>query len=215
MQKRGVNLITYELTPLQAALKELILMVENSLKFLNSLLEFGYYQSVLFFRFSKQIGRAIIVFNPIKVMNFPAFRKRFAVGLLPNKDMFQHSITFCSWMTRAVNPDITMSIHTTPTTPIVVLLPTRTYIAFFHAAYANSPSPFLLATSAQFSLVAYLRSALGAVIYWIFVPNGFPCFFHCATSASGSITRSRLPTVSTYSHSISILPYGYDICKKK
>ena len=66
-----------------------MLIIKQSLKLLNSFLEFGYYQSVLLFRFSKQIARAIVVFYSVVMMDFPTFGKRFIVVCFPNKDMLK------------------------------------------------------------------------------------------------------------------------------
>lgn len=58
-------------------------------------------------RQGKQISRAIIILNPIKVMNMPAFRQWFFVYCLPNKDMFHNISSFiCPWIFRFPNHNI-------------------------------------------------------------------------------------------------------------
>ena len=104
-------------------------MIKQGFKFLNTLLEFGYYQSVLLFRFSKQVRRAIVILYAIVVMNFPAFWKRFIMRSFPNKNMLQYiSALHSSRVVRFINKDIAVSIRMSATFPRMVLLRTVFFI---------------------------------------------------------------------------------------
>ena len=56
-------------------LQEMTLIVKKCLKFLNSFLEFRYYQSMFPFRFSKKVTGTIVILDSIKMMNLIAFGK--------------------------------------------------------------------------------------------------------------------------------------------
>lgn len=102
-----------------------MLIIKQPFKFLNFLLKFRDYQSMLLFRFSKQIRRAIVTSNSIKVMNFPALWERFIVVGFPNKDMFKHiSFAVSSRIVRFMNKNISSRlISSTPPRRMVLSLP--------------------------------------------------------------------------------------------
>jgi len=125
-----------------------MLVIKQALQFLNTLLEFGYYQSVLLFRFSKQVRRTIVILYAIVVMNFPAFWKRFIMRSFPNKNMLQYiSALHSSRIVRFINKDIAMSIIMSAAFPRWV---------FF------SPPFFMVTSSAKFRPFTHWLSATGA-----------------------------------------------------
>lgn len=98
---KGVKLITYELTPLQAASKELGLVIQSGFEFLNSLTHSLKQKLMFLIGQGCQIDGTVIVSYSVKVMDNPAIRQRFSVGLLPYQDVLS-DITFriSSWMVR-------------------------------------------------------------------------------------------------------------------
>lgn len=67
-----------------------MLVIKQGFKFLNALGFSLKQQIVLFIGQGFQILRAIVAGDTIEVVNNPAFRQRFAVSLLPDKDMLKH-----------------------------------------------------------------------------------------------------------------------------
>lgn len=104
-------------------LEELMLIVKKGFKFLNTLLEFWYYQSVLLFRFSKQVRRAIVILYSIVVVNFPSIRDRLAMRLFPDKDVFKNIYSLCSWVFRHIYFNITCLSFKPSTFPMRIFLP--------------------------------------------------------------------------------------------
>ena len=85
-------------------------MIEQCFQFLYAL-GFSLKDKVMFFvRQALKIDRAVIVFDTIKVMNYPAFRKWLPVCLLPNKYMFKNirAGRRCTGMVRCINKNITI-----------------------------------------------------------------------------------------------------------
>ena len=93
-------------------LEQVTLPIQQRLKFLDALLVFRYYQTVLFFRFSKQVRRTIVILYAIVVMNQPSFGQWLAIRFLPNKNMLPDIWFFvcCTRMCRGVNKDIAIAI---------------------------------------------------------------------------------------------------------
>jgi len=87
------------------------LIIKQSFKFLNTL-GFSLKDKVMLFtRESHQIARSVIAFNPIQMMNYPAFRQWFAMNLLPDKDMLQDEpSSCCSRMVGQINRSIASAI---------------------------------------------------------------------------------------------------------
>ncbi len=99
-----------------------MLIIKQSLKFLYSLLEFGYYQPMLLFRFSEQVRRAIVIVYAIVVMNFPAFRHWSAVSLFPNKNVFKDVYSLCSGMVGRIYFNITCLVSSSATFPTRIFI---------------------------------------------------------------------------------------------
>ena len=89
--------------PLFWCLKELMLVVEHSLKFLDTLSFRRKNKFMLSLRQGFKITRSVIILNPIKMVNNPAFRQWLIVSLFPNKKMFTDiAIAVCIAMARLV-----------------------------------------------------------------------------------------------------------------
>lgn len=159
------------------------MVVKQSFKFLNTLLEFGYYQSMLLFRFSKQIRRAIIILDSIIVMNFPAFRHWSAVSLFPNKDMLKDIAPLnCSWIVRFINKNITVATFNPTPSPGMRFFPFRA-VPMFVTGFRprgdkNTTSwaeilkcPFLFMPIFFDSRLAYF--VVGLIILFIIFPSFF------------------------------------------
>lgn len=159
-------------------------------------------------RQGNKIADSIIGFNSIKMVDNPTLRQWLAMSLFPDQNMFFNSIAFCSRMARAVNPHIAVFIKRTTTFPIRTFFPLLAYITFIQTANADSPSPFLFTNLASRSLEANYIPTIHAIIYRISLAFLIPRFFNGATSAFGSIARSRFSTDNTYSHSTTIIPCG-------
>jgi len=85
-------------------LKQLRLPVKSGLQFLNTLC-LRLKDKIMFLVWQGlKVAWAVIVFNAIKVMYYPAFRQRFIVCLLPYKPMFPNIPAAISpWMVRFIN----------------------------------------------------------------------------------------------------------------
>ncbi len=143
-------------------LKELMLIIKQGFKFLNTFLEFRYYQAVLLFRFSKQIRRTIVILYPVVVMNFPACRHWFAVSLFPHKDMLK---------------DIEIRSRSRMSGPVDKHIPARMFMltTFPISAVSTFPSTFLAVFSSHTSWVATYRA--GVLMVKLILPSLLQKFF--------------------------------------
>lgn len=97
-----------------------MLIIKKCFQFLNSFLEFGYYQSVLPLGFGKQIGGAIVILNPIVMMHLPTFGHGLSVCLFPYKYMLKNIACFrCSGMFGFINQYITLIMFSATTLPVI------------------------------------------------------------------------------------------------
>jgi len=87
---KGVQLITYELTPLQAALEQLCLAVKSRFEFLNSLAHSLKQELMFLVGQGHEVSRAIITLDSVEMMDYPTVRKRFTVSLLPYQNMLSN-----------------------------------------------------------------------------------------------------------------------------
>jgi hypothetical protein len=74
--------------------------------------------NMLHVRETYEITGSIVMPNTIKMMNYPTSRKRFAVGFLPNNEMFSNpSALIRAWMFRLVYKNVSMHVARCPTLP--------------------------------------------------------------------------------------------------
>jgi len=186
----------------ECKLKQWRCSIKGSLKFLNSLC-FGLQDKFMFHRGQgNKITNPIITFDSIKMMYHPTIRQGLAVSLLPDKDMFWHSVMLSSRMSRAINPNITMAIKR-PTT-----FPVRMFITYRHFPRLVNPILLRCTSTASSSSITNYYSTIYAIIYRISLAFRIPRFFSGAASALSSIARGRFPTNNTYPHNILIISYG-------
>lgn len=100
---------------MRTGLKQLPLLPKQRFQLLNTLCFSSQQKKVLFRRQRNKILGAIVVLNSIKMMNYPAFRQKLVVGLLPHQDMFTNiPPCVCSWVVREMHKYIIpMSISAT------------------------------------------------------------------------------------------------------
>ena len=120
--------------------------IKQSFKFLDAFCLSLKHKVVFLIRKSYQIARAVVIFNPIEMVNNPSFRQRLAVGLFPDKDMLTNiAIPIGSWVVRSMNKDISRTSYS-PTFPVMMLLFSPNQMLHF----TISPPSFGLATRAPF-----------------------------------------------------------------
>jgi len=179
-------------------LKQLILMVQQAFKFLDTLCLCTKYKIMSSIGQGHQILRAIVVRYSIKVMDNPAPRKRFFVGLFPNKDMLKNIFVVVDigfGIVWHIYKDITASILKFTTSPRRAICP-----AFFREAlflYDFSTRATSLRTT------RYSFPTINTIIY-----SGFggkpvvnvscvPENYHCTLFASYNSGVTRLPAINT------------------
>ena len=151
------------------------MVIKRCFQLLNSLLKFGYYQSMLFFSFSKQITRAIIILYSVVMVNFPSFRNWFIMCLFPDKDMFKNIALFRgSRMFRFIDDYVAPAMLEPTTLPVGTTLPSASQIttrsAQFGCGFLGLPtirarnrffvSPFPLQGEFMFSVLYAVLTAI-------------------------------------------------------
>ncbi len=100
---------------------------------------------VLFIREGHQIHGAIIRFNAIQVMNYPAFWHKFPMQSFPHKNMLRDvSLIISSGMPSCENKDVAVCCHPTAL-PISRMFPPR---QIFSSLFTGCPGMFHTATTA-------------------------------------------------------------------
>ena len=146
--------------PLFWLLDKLALSIKQGFKFLNTLGLSCENKTMFSIRQTHQVDRPIIFHNPIEMVNYPTFRKWFAVGFLPNEKMFTDiSVDVCVFMVRAIYIDIPISSNA----PFSLSFNNRT----------RFPSEFL---SANFTPCSLPANEYSTIQTW--VPMFFRKFFH-------------------------------------
>ncbi len=143
---------------------------------------------MFFIRQGHEISRTVIIFDSIKVMNYPTFRKWYSICLFPYNYVFQNTILIGSWVTRLINEYITFAIFTFTTFPIVVFRP---FYSFFSLTRAR-------VTSLSMVKNRYGFTTINAIFSFFMC---FPIKFKTA-SASFSLWYTWLPTIYTRMFSI-------------
>ena len=165
------------------------MIIKHSFKFLDALLEFGYYQSMLLFRFSKQIRGAIIIFYSVVMMNLPTFWDRFIMRLFPNGNMLKNiALLRCPWMLGFINLYVSLAVSAPATFPMRATLSSTsqmtTWSAQFGCGFLGIPtirarnrffeSPFPLLGEFMFSVLYAVLTAIFFSIhtlYYTILPN--------------------------------------------
>lgn len=168
------------------------MIIEQCFKLLDALLKFGYYQSMLFFRFGKQITRAIIILYPIVVMNFPSFRDRPIMGLLPYKDVFSN-ISFLAGtrMERLPKPDITLSTNGSTAFPHWVFFWRSCFQILYHTSLAHLCCfvHFPATLRAYFRIMFRVIQAVYSSSFFSFITSIIPSYRIKPTLFSASWTK--------------------------
>lgn len=137
MQRKGVNLIPYELTPLQVALEKLPLPMQSGFKLLYS---FGFslkQEPVFFVRQSYQINWSIIVSDSVQMVDNPAFRQGLVMCSFPYQNVFSNiAIRVSSWMTWLINENIASTLFITST------FPRRMFVTGIRFKFSRLPKSF-------------------------------------------------------------------------
>ena len=132
-------------------LNKLILMVEESLQFLNAFC-FSLKKEIMFvIGHSYQVLWSVIVSNTIEVMNYPSLWQRFLVSLFPDKNVLKDiTISRCSMVFRHIYLDITKRSLMLATLPITILL---TLLEKSRCLRSCFPFLFTITTLASFSCI--------------------------------------------------------------
>lgn len=191
-------------------LQKLALPIHDSFQFLYSL-GFSLKNKIMFLgRQTYEILRAVVILNPVKVMNYPAFRQRLVVSLFPNKDMFTDIAIDCSRMVGHSNMCISMRVYYTTTNPIMFLR-TRCDIErlwiFFPATFQNTrfttSRPFIYEIPTINTWFSAIHSTFGLGIFLAL--GQFWVTYTINRVVSQSIFLSYFPYWST------LLPKRYNI----
>lgn len=128
------------------------MVIKHSFQFLNTF-SFSLKNKVMFLvRQSYKIARAIVMFNPIKVMNYPTIRQRFPVNLFPYKKMLSNiAISICSRMLWAQYKNIPIFLSIDSTSPIMMSLASFNQLRYLSFV----PSSPLLTTLTSLSLKSF------------------------------------------------------------
>ena len=98
------------------------LIVKQGFKFLDALGLSSKQEVMLFTGHSYEITRSIVIWDSIKVMNYPSIGQRFAVSLFPNQYMFKYiSLLGSSVVNRLHNSNVSISILSPSAFPFVML----------------------------------------------------------------------------------------------
>ena len=129
--------------------------VKQRFQFLNTL-RFGLKDKVMFsIRQGYQVLKAVIILDPVKMMNKPTLRQKLPIGFFPNKNVLTDiSVPIGSWVFRSGNKNISTALYSAPL-PIVVFLPKFDKVAHF----AVCPSALSFATWTSLSSEGYCRCA--------------------------------------------------------
>ena len=180
-----------------------MLVIKQGFQFLNSF-SLSLKDKVVFpIGETNKIQRTVIIRNPIQVMNNPAFRQRFAMGLLPDKDMFCYiAITECPWVVRLVDADIASVVFIFATFPSIVVLPflpKSATFAFKHQQFTSTASTS--SCSITNSLTAIYTRPWQVKNSWSF------SIFGSTTFTSGRYSENKLPTINA-GMPMCILPFS-------
>lgn len=122
-------------------LKQLMLVIKESLKLLNPF-GFGLKEQVMFLvRQALKIHRAVIILNPIEVVNYPTFRQRFAMSLFPNKDMLKNIAFSASGVIWHPYLNIAVTFNSS-TLPIITESGTPSFLLTFSALISSEITRF-------------------------------------------------------------------------
>ena len=103
-----------------------------------------------------KILRSIIVFDTVKVMNYPTFRQGLTMCLFPNKNMLEN-ITMArsnAWMVRLINEYIATASFTSATFPMIM---SRTFYNWFLLTRAR-------VTTLSMSIRRYFFATINAIV---------------------------------------------------
>lgn len=160
-------------------------MVKYCFEFLNAFRFSLQYTSMCSIGKRLKINRAIIIFNPIQMMDYPTFRQRIVMCLFPYKDMLQDiTISLCSRMIPILYKHVAIFILTLSPLPVMVLLSQLTkWKPVTHVA-AITPTIFYRARKTAFSPIPNKLAAIQARMHLFFCPFSFhsfiiPCLSRC------------------------------------
>ena len=137
------------------------MLFKKSLKFLNALGFSLKDKIMLFVRQTHKIARAVIVFNAVKMMNYPSFWQKLIVCFLPNKDMLSNIVSpVGSGMVRSIDNNITTRQYSTAL-PIMALLSSMD--RWFYSPSNGTTTP------TKGGIFPYYPTAFGARVFMLFV----------------------------------------------
>lgn len=171
-------------------LKELILPIEQSLKFLYPLCFSLKDKIMLLAGQALQVTWSIIICNSVEMMNHPPLGQWFAIRFLPNYNVFPNVRFFgalrCPRMFRLINVDITETLISTPS-------PARVFCPSYFGESLSIICNRALSASFCYSrmLPTYFFPAIYTMInslfHWWHVGSFLPTFNHCTPAAPKGI----------------------------
>lgn len=183
-------------------LNQLTLPIQKSLKFLDAFC-FGIKYAFMFPVWqSYQIFNSIIVFDTIKMVNYPSFRQQFSISIFPNHSMFSNVSTLASKvMLWQKDKDIT------PIAMCPTAFPRRGLFPFRKIMLAQFPRlPHLLcpASPASFGMLS-TRLVNRSTTFWAYFGNWFNASLRFAMVTALCQLTAWLATVNTFT-SVELFP---------
>ena len=106
-----------------SVLYKLCLSFKQSFKFLDTF-SFSLENKIMFFIWKGlKIANTVVMFNPVQVVNYPVFRQRLFIYLLPYKNMFKNIPARCSGVFRLIQMYIPVFSFPSTTFPTIVFFP--------------------------------------------------------------------------------------------
>ncbi len=113
-------------------------MIKQGFQFLNTLSSCLRQKVMRFLGHAYEVFRAVIASNTIKVVNYPAIGKQFAINLFPYKDVFSNiSFLTSTRMKRLTKPNITFNANGSTTLPHWVFFRRACFQILYHTSLAH------------------------------------------------------------------------------